>query len=123
MASKSDRDYAKEDIVVHWRPALCQHCENCITGLPEVFKLKARPWVNLYGADRATIAKQIDLCPKNEEGKAALSYTMIGADGEERCDSCHRPVSICGELGDYKGSNGTFEDQCDDCRSDRAMEE
>jgi len=123
MASKSDRDYAKEDIVVHWRPELCQHCENCITGLPEVFKLKARPWVNLYGADRDTIAKQINQCPKNEEGKSALSYTMIGADEEERCTSCQRPVSVCGELGNFEGYAGTIENQCSDCISDRAMEE
>lgn len=59
----NNRTYANENITVFWKPALCTHCEACITGLPEVFDLNKRPWINIDGADDKRIVEQVKQCP------------------------------------------------------------
>lgn len=66
----NNRDYTGDTITVHWRPSLCVHCRVCVTGLPEVFNLDARPWVNIKGAPEPRIIKQVAQCPS-----AALSWS------------------------------------------------
>lgn len=62
--------YKKEDFTVLWKPHVCTHSTNCWKGLPEVFDPKAKPWVNVTGAEAERIMEQIDKCPSG-----ALSYT------------------------------------------------
>jgi putative redox protein len=64
MPNPNDRDYSNGEIVVHWRPDKCVHCEACIHGLPEVFDLNKRPWVNMSGAMTARIVEQVAKCPE-----------------------------------------------------------
>lgn len=60
---KPTRTYVHEDLIVEWRPELCIHCQLCITELPMVFNLDARPWVNLKGAFKDQIIEQVKACP------------------------------------------------------------
>lgn len=60
---KPTRVYKTEEIAVEWRPELCVHCRVCITGLPQVFDMNARPWVNIGGASSAEITRQVGECP------------------------------------------------------------
>ena len=64
------RKYSNGEITVLWLPAKCNHNGNCWKTLPQVFNPKARPWVNIGGADSATIAKVVGECPTG-----ALSVT------------------------------------------------
>ncbi len=57
------RVYKKEDICVEWRPELCTHCEACVNGLPQVFDVDKRPWVNVEGASKEEIINQVEQCP------------------------------------------------------------
>lgn len=61
--------YENDDIIIEWRQEKCQHAARCVKGLPEVFNLKARPWINVNGASPDAIADVIDTCPSG-----ALSY-------------------------------------------------
>lgn len=61
--SEPERQYGNGEIVVEWRPELCVHCEACITGLPAVFDLSKRPWVNIHGATSVEIVRQVAECP------------------------------------------------------------
>jgi putative redox protein len=70
--SSNNRDYTREGLTVHWRPEFCNHCENCISGLPEVFDLKRRPWVNMHGASKERIIEQVAQCPTG-----ALSVSQV----------------------------------------------
>ena len=64
MSEKSnDRDYDNGEIIVHWRPALCVHCEECSHGLPDVFDPQRRPWVKLSYATSEAIKDQVAKCP------------------------------------------------------------
>lgn len=68
------REYATDEITVHWDSDRCIHSGVCLRRLPEVFDFDARPWVNVTGADAATIADAIDHCPSG-----ALRYERPGA--------------------------------------------
>jgi putative redox protein len=55
--------YKNDDITVVWKSGLCKHSGRCVTQLPQVFNLKAHPWVDVNGADVQTIIEQVSKCP------------------------------------------------------------
>lgn len=57
------KKYEKDGIKVVWKPELCYHSENCTKGLPEVFKPKEKPWIQVDGATRERIVNQVKKCP------------------------------------------------------------
>jgi len=63
--SKPTRIYTDIDkrITVEWRPELCVHCGECLLGLPNVFDLTAKPWINIQADTPERIKKQVSLCP------------------------------------------------------------
>ena len=63
------KTYTNGEITVVWKPSVCVHSKVCWTQLSEVFNPKARPWINMDGADTQRIAEQVDRCPSK-----ALSY-------------------------------------------------
>ena len=67
------RVYENEKIRVIWDSDKCIHIANCTNGLPEVFNLNRRPWVNINAADVEEIKRTIDTCPSG-----ALSYEVPG---------------------------------------------
>lgn len=72
------RTYDGDGIRVLWNSELCIHSAVCLQGLPEVFDLDARPWVNTAAADADAIADLIERCPSG-----ALAYERTdGTDGE-----------------------------------------
>lgn len=61
--NKPTRSYSNGEITVEWYPELCIHCGECTAGLPQVFDLDKRPWVNLSGATNDKIIEQVEKCP------------------------------------------------------------
>ncbi|WP_082083643.1 (4Fe-4S)-binding protein [Paenibacillus beijingensis] len=61
--------YTGEHIDVLFHPERCIHSANCVRGLPEVFNVKRKPWVNADGESADKIAALIDTCPSG-----ALQY-------------------------------------------------
>jgi uncharacterized Fe-S cluster protein YjdI len=57
------REYTADALTVLWDSDLCTHCRACLEGLPEVFDLKKRPWVNMQGATPEAIRNQVLDCP------------------------------------------------------------
>ncbi len=57
------QEYRTEEIAVTWEPKLCEHAAECIANLPEVFNARARPWIKLWKADAAEVARVVALCP------------------------------------------------------------
>ena len=80
------RMYETDAIRVHWDSARCIHTGICLRALPAVFDVRARPWVDLAGADAGTVADTVELCPTG-----ALRYERVdGADGEDP----ERPTTV-----------------------------
>lgn len=57
------KKYDNGEITVIWQPQLCAHSANCVKGLPGVFNLAQKPWINVNGADTETIINQVNKCP------------------------------------------------------------
>lgn len=77
MASDQKKDnpvqyYQGKDITVTFEKDLCIHSCECINGLPEVFDVRKRPWINVSGSTSECIQKVIDTCPTK-----ALKYTVL----------------------------------------------
>lgn len=64
---------------VLWNEDLCEHCGDCLKGLPEVFDVKARPWINVDGATGERVTAQVAACPYK-----ALSIERVGNGGPEK---------------------------------------
>ena len=61
--SKVIKKYSNEAITVVWEPSKCTHSGICVRGLPAVFDVNARPWVNIEGATAQEIINQVNQCP------------------------------------------------------------
>jgi len=57
------REYQGEDITVLFELKRCIHAAECIRGLPAVFNLGNRPWIQANGASRDEIVEAIHRCP------------------------------------------------------------
>ena len=63
--------YTNEVITVFFDPDVCIHAGACVRGLPAVFDVDEKPWINVNGAPLEQIIKQIKECPSG-----ALSYKL-----------------------------------------------
>jgi uncharacterized Fe-S cluster protein YjdI len=73
-----EKKYDNGEVTVIWKPDLCIHSANCVRGLPGVFNNKARPWIDINGADTESIVAQVKKCPSG-----ALSFVMNNAAPEQ----------------------------------------
>lgn len=65
----SFKEYKGEKITVYFDGEICQHAGECVKGLPEVFNVKARPWISPDQADVNDVVEVIKRCPSG-----ALKY-------------------------------------------------
>ena len=69
------QEYRNDKIVVRYDPKICIHAGDCVRGLPSVFDVGKKPWVNVNGASPEAIAEQVKKCPSG-----ALSYEFVKND-------------------------------------------
>lgn len=65
--------YEGDGITVTFDPNVCTHSGVCVRGLPGVFDVTRKRWIDLRGADAAAVAAQVDRCPSG-----ALQYQRRG---------------------------------------------
>lgn len=63
--------YETDEIIVYWKPDLCEHAAECVRGNNDVFNPANRPWVDLSKGTAREIADIIDRCPSG-----ALKYKL-----------------------------------------------
>lgn len=63
------KHYTRDGLTVIWKPDQCIHSTICWKGLIKVFNPRARPWIDMQGADLERIIQQVEKCPSG-----ALSY-------------------------------------------------
>lgn len=71
MSEKILKTYETDDLIIYWRPDLCEHACKCISSAPEVFNVNRRPWVMPENGKTEDIARIIDECPSE-----ALTYKL-----------------------------------------------
>lgn len=57
------KEYTNGEVTVVWEPSKCIHSGICLKGLPEVFDLKKRPWVNMQATNSERIVQTVRECP------------------------------------------------------------
>lgn len=72
------REYEAAGISVSFDSASCIHVGNCVSGLPEVFDPKARPWVRPDRAAADRIAEVVMRCPTG-----ALHFRRLDGGADE----------------------------------------
>ena len=71
LIAQGYKAYETDEIIVFWKPELCEHATECVRGNGNVFDPARRPWVDLSQAPASEIAEIIDRCPSG-----ALKYEL-----------------------------------------------
>lgn len=70
--------YGNDEVEVTWDKYRCIHAKECVHGLPEVFDISKKPWINPHGQTDVEKLKQvIGKCPTG-----ALQYKLANGDIE-----------------------------------------
>lgn len=57
------KEYTNGEVTIIWQADKCIHCGNCAKGLPQVFKPREKPWVQMENASSSAITEQVAKCP------------------------------------------------------------
>lgn len=57
------QSYSNDEITVTFDPERCTHSGRCVRGLPGVFDLKRKRWIDVGGASADAIEAQVARCP------------------------------------------------------------
>jgi CDGSH-type Zn-finger protein/uncharacterized Fe-S cluster protein YjdI len=111
------REYAADAITVRYEMRRCIHAHECVRGLPQVFDLSRRIWIDATQASPDAIADVIERCPtgalhyrrKDGQGEAIPSRNEIRvvADG---------PLYVRGELEIHTATGVVHEARAALCR-------
>ena len=63
------KEYSNGEITILWKPKTCIHAGECVKRLPNVYKPKDKPWIQIKNATTTALKEQILACPSG-----ALSY-------------------------------------------------
>ncbi|MET8554421.1 (4Fe-4S)-binding protein [Streptomyces sp. NPDC004959] len=73
MSDESGRKaYRTDSITVTFEARRCLHAAECVRGLPEVFDVAKRPWIQPEKATAERLAEVVRLCPSG-----ALQYELV----------------------------------------------
>jgi uncharacterized Fe-S cluster protein YjdI len=73
-------EYGNDKLVVRYDPAICIHAKECVRGLPTVFNLSRKPWVDVSGASAAAVIEQVKRCPSGP-----LTYELLKKAQQTMC--------------------------------------
>lgn len=86
-------EYTNGEVTVVWKPELCAHAGNCVKSLPDVYKPKNRPWVNIDAATTEGIKAQMKTCPSG-----ALTYYINAEKIKDNSALKRYELDIAGEV-------------------------
>lgn len=92
--------YESEEIKVTWDKNRCIHSEECVKGLPQVFDINSKPWIQPENAGASDVRETIHKCPTG-----ALQYEMLNSEQTESAPEVNTvtlekdgPVYIHGDI-------------------------
>ncbi|MBT8232394.1 MAG: (4Fe-4S)-binding protein [Saprospiraceae bacterium] len=69
MGSDIKKEYTNGEITIVWKPNKCIHAGECVRSLPNVYKPKEKPWIQMENATSEELKAQVNKCPSG-----ALSF-------------------------------------------------
>lgn len=79
--SERVKSYEHDGFIVEFSAQRCIHAAECIRGLPQVFDVEKRPWIDPAQAESTAIAEVIERCPTG-----ALQYRHSSGSPREKPD-------------------------------------
>jgi len=76
--TKRLQTYTAPGIVVTFDPNVCTHSGSCVRGLPAVFDVRRKRWIDPEADTAQAIAAQVARCPS---GALQARLTPAGSDG------------------------------------------
>lgn len=70
MTKEKYKAYETDEIEVRFYAERCEHAAECVKGLPAVFNVDNRPWIQPERASADEVAEVIERCPSG-----ALQYS------------------------------------------------
>ncbi len=95
------KTYTSDDIDVHFDLKRCIHAGKCVKGAPEVFDIKAKPWVNPAKGSDDAIAGVVRSCPSG-----ALTWTRKDGAADEAAPTTNQVRIVADGQLEF---TGTFE--------------
>lgn len=77
MSDSVVKEYTNGEVTAVWKSELCIHSGICLKGLPEVFNLKQRPWVNMEGATSKEIVGPVRECPSKALSIKGVKFKKV----------------------------------------------
>jgi uncharacterized Fe-S cluster protein YjdI len=90
------KEYSNDEITVLWKPQKCIHSGICLRGLPQVFDLKRKPWVDIKGASSEEIVKLVKDCPSKALSIKGVKFKEVDNSSTEVVLIPHGPLIIRG---------------------------
>ena len=63
MPDQNIKEYSNGEVTALWDASKCIHSANCVKNLPEVFKPKEKPWVQMENSTSENIISTVNKCP------------------------------------------------------------
>jgi uncharacterized Fe-S cluster protein YjdI len=57
------KEYTNGEVTIVWEAEKCIHCSECAKGLPQVFKPREKPWIQMGAVSSEDIKAQVKQCP------------------------------------------------------------
>lgn len=115
------KEYSNGEITVVWKPGQCIHSGICLRGLPEVFNLKQRPWVDMSAASSEEIVNLVRECPSKALSIKGVKFKEVDNSNVQVTLIPHGPLIIKGgaTVQNRKESN-VFNETVSFCRCGRS---
>ena len=102
------KSYESKELTIHDDRSICSHAAECTDRLPQVWRIRGRPWIDPRGAPAEEVREVIPACPSG-----ALQYVDQGGDepSEDPADpaigaAVHGPLELRGPIA-VEASDGT----------------
>ena len=125
LAISHARAYTAPGVRVYYDRGRCLHFAECVRGLPQVFDVKKRPWIQPENASAEEVAEVVRRCPSG-----ALHYRLEGGPPEEPEQPTHvelvanGPINLRGDLSvEVPGGDQMREVRASLCRCGRTQNE
>lgn len=73
VGTSKPRLYRGQELTVSYNRTICAHAAACVSGLPTVFDMNARPWIQPDNAESEAVIATVRRCPSG-----ALNYSIEG---------------------------------------------
>ena len=82
------KEYSNGEVTIVWKPEVCIHSAKCVQKLPDVFKPREKPWIQMENSTTDALVGAVKGCPSG-----ALGYFMNESGQEQAADNVENEIT------------------------------